>query len=709
MLKPEQMSYLDIAIHKSKVSALLNEIPKYKIHISDFKESKDKKIHRIRREHQFLDDIEMTHHKINEIEESIIFIFQKLEIDPTILKKTKSYKKFNLEVDSVHNAIDRLHELTVDAARRIKGYNTTLEKYEKELSVFELYEKLYSWLESYSANKIAFEWFEQLEFRLFYDNSEDFIEIEVVLEHEEIPVVLEYFEFDQNLTGFFIINFKSNHQNLTEICHNAIEIKDHQDFFNDKGLDKDKIQENIRFIKDRILNAKGSLQKSKDNSLKYMAFKELLENIKKFEALEMKFRESFGTEIVRLDAYIPTKDEDLILNALDKKFHNDIRISTRKVTFSLFNKANKNQISKVVGSDSETYSFISERNPDNDSKTPSLVVPKKIFKPFSLLTKLYGTTNYSEIDPTPIVALTYPLLFGLMFGDIGHGLVLCIFGVLLIAKNILKRGSAYDAGFLLLWLGFAAIFGGFLYGEIFGYELIVNGNPFMLFASPMEEIELVLKTFIIIGVIHLSLGWILSMINFIQQNKKYQAFSDPFMKILILVGGSTLIFTYMFNLSEWMKPPYPILLPLIPTILLILAKPFGRVFGISYLQKESFMELFGEQTIDVAETYLGILSNVASYSRLLALAMAHMGLMLVFTTLATEIINIEMNPIAEMIIVGIILVFGNLLVIVLEALFAAIHAIRLTFYEFFGKFYVADGIPFSSTKIESIYSYLEFI
>ena len=74
---------------------------------------------------------------------------------------------------------------------------------------------------------------------------------------------------------------------------------------------------------------------------------------------------------------------------------------------------------------------------------------------------------------------------------------------------------SYDAGFLLLWLGVASIFGGLLYGEIFGYGIVLNGEHIRLFTSPMEEIKLVLKTVVIIGVIHLSLGWILSILNYI--------------------------------------------------------------------------------------------------------------------------------------------------------------------------------------------------
>ncbi len=266
----------------------------------------------------------------------------------------------------------------------------------------------------------------------------------------------------------------------------------------------------------------------------------------------------------------------------------------------------------------------------------------------------------------------------------------------------------YDAGFLLIWLGVAAIFAGVLYGEIFGYHLIIGDHHGPLFANPMEEIVIVLKAAVLVGVVHISLGWILAMVNYIQKKQVFLAFAGPFMKILIIIGGTTLIFNYMFNIELWISPPYPILLPAIPTVLFMIIKPLGRIFGVSYLQKESLGEIMGELTIDVGETYLGILSNVASYSRILALAMAHMGLMLVITTIA-DIILEGGSTWLHFLFVSIVLILGNIFVIVMEALFAGIHALRLTFYEFFGKFFHADGIPYSFTEIDSDFSSLEFI
>lgn len=180
------------------------------------------------------------------------------------------------------------------------------------------------------------------------------------------------------------------------------------------------------------------------------------------------------------------------------------------------------------------------------------------------------------------------------------------------------------------------------------------------------------------------------------------AFADPFIKIVILSLGTYLIFTWGFDIGAWMSAPYPILMVVIPAICLALSKPVGKVvFRVKYLQSEGLGELIGESSVEVGETFLSILSNVASYSRLLALAMAHMGLMLIITTLVDSMGNFPW-------LVPIILIFGNLFVIVLEGVLAAIHALRLHLYEFFGKFYMADGIRYTNVKINSDYSEVIF-
>jgi len=137
----------------------------------------------------------------------------------------------------------------------------------------------------------------------------------------------------------------------------------------------------------------------------------------------------------------------------------------------------------------------------------------------------------------------------------------------------------------------------------------------------------VFKFAVLIGVFHLNLGWFVQFLNYWNQSRKFLAFTDSLVKIMILTGGTILIFTYGFDIYTWLEPPYPILLPLVPGILLIVLKPVGKIFRLSYLKEESVGGLIGEGTMEAFETLLSIMSNAASYIRLLALALAHISLM----------------------------------------------------------------------------------
>ena len=91
----------------------------------------------------------------------------------------------------------------------------------------------------------------------------------------------------------------------------------------------------------------------------------------------------------------------------------------------------------------------------------------RFVKPFEEITKLYGLPHYDELDPTSMIAITFPLIFGLMFGDIGHGLLLLVGG--LTVGRLIKRNQAIkNICLILAACGVGAIIAGLLYGEFFG-------------------------------------------------------------------------------------------------------------------------------------------------------------------------------------------------------------------------------------------------
>ncbi|MHA1718497.1 MAG: V-type ATP synthase subunit I [Promethearchaeota archaeon] len=703
MLRPEKLSLLEIAIHKSQIPAFLIEVPKYKIHIKEFEENKTKKPHHLRREHSLNEeeDLDLINQKINEIEESIIYYFQTFGVDPNKIEKPPKDQRFKMIISSMTDGINKLHNQVTRETRHLKGYLKDIDACKEDIINYEILKETLIWLsEKYKTTSTDLGSFEQLEFRLFQSSQNDFNDIEINMEHEEIPVVMDFKIINENYTSFFLITHQSYHEQITDLCHNAKEITNFEVYFNEDGLNIILLEEIIKTQKERLEKNNNMIEEEKAKVSKFRSYMELLQNFKKYNLLEKQFRETYRGEIIRLKAFVPAKKQEKIANALIDKFKGKIRILMLPIEYESKRGSNPRQI-KIFGEKSEDYDILEGQEGEPDLIIPTLVEPPKILKPFTLLVRLYGITSYSEIDPTIFVALTYPILFGLMFGDLGQGMVLFFVGLLIaFSKRKDKTNTMYDGGFLLMWLGIAAALGGLLYGSFFGSEEFVNP----LFVNPMSNVKVVLKLTILIGVIHICLGWFIAMLNNIQNKKIYLAFADPFLKILMLIGGAIVIFKFQFDLPAWFSPdsfpPYPVLLVILPSILLLIAKPIGKLFKIPYLKKETTGELISEQAVDVGETYLSMLSNVASYSRLLALAMAHIGLMLVITVIVSMF--------HSWIVIAIILILGNLFVIIMESVLAAIHAMRLTYYEFFSKFYLADGIPYEYTKISSDYSVIEF-
>ncbi|MFX1430393.1 MAG: V-type ATPase 116kDa subunit family protein, partial [Promethearchaeota archaeon] len=334
--------------------------------------------------------------------------------------------------------------------------------------------------------------------------------------------------------------------------------------------------------------------------------------------------------------------------------------------------------------------------------------------------KMYGTPTYSEIDPTPIIAFTFPILFGIMFGDIGHGLVLIIAGFIGALVFMKRKKSISSFSWIIFFCGWASFFIGFLYGEFFGHhEINIFGfilwnfqvNPIVIpflniqLFNPLENILSVFYFAIAIGIFHIILGWLIQFLNYWKQSRKYLAFSDSIMKIFFLLGGTILIFIYGFDINIWLSPPYPILFVLIPGLSLIFSKPLGKIFKVSYLQEESIGGLLGEGSIETFDTLLSVMSNVLSYIRLLALALAHIALLFAINEMGNLIQGVGIG-FDILNLIGAI--FGNMVVILIEGLLVFINTMRLHYYEFFFKFFQGSGIEYFPFYLDDNYSIMTF-
>lgn len=310
----------------------------------------------------------------------------------------------------------------------------------------------------------------------------------------------------------------------------------------------------------------------------------------------------------------------------------------------------------------------------------------KLFKPFELLVKMYGIPAYDEKDPTVFFAITYMLLFGAMFGDVGQGLVMLVAGLIL--EKVMSDGNF---GGILARLGFSSTIFGFLYGSVFGSEDLIPA----LVIRPMANINTMLVAAVLLGVLLLVASTIWSILNAcIQGNIEEGLFGRNgwaglgFYLVLIYsvikaaLGGSSV-------------SPVSIALMLGFIALMVLKQPLAhKIEGMERLYDESAGSYFMEEGFGVVETLLSTLSNTISFIRVGAFALNHVGLYIAFETVG-EMMGSQVGNIA-------ILILGNVIIIGLEGLVVFIQALRLEYYELFSKFYKGDGIEYRPVKLKGL-------
>jgi V/A-type H+-transporting ATPase subunit I len=327
---------------------------------------------------------------------------------------------------------------------------------------------------------------------------------------------------------------------------------------------------------------------------------------------------------------------------------------------------------------------------------PTMIRNHSFIKPFESITSLYGLPHYDEVDPTPLIAITFPLIFGFMFGDIGHGLILLMSGLTL-GLLIKKSEGLRNFSWILAACGVGTIFAGLLFGEFFGNHVF---GP--LWFRPFDDVTRFLVFSLFVGIVQITIGFALEFTNFILKGSVIDAFLTSLPKILFYIGSVYLIVVYQLNFAKWFEGP--ILLPLIPFIFLISGKAIvmktlkilGHPTG-NLNKNDSFLERFFES----GDLITRLLSNTMSYARILALLMAHWALLL--ATYATSDI-VFTTPVFGAVLGALVIVGGNIFVIAFEGLIVFIHTLRLHFYEWFSRFYQGTGVKFSPFKQSRAYS-----
>jgi V/A-type H+-transporting ATPase subunit I len=315
-----------------------------------------------------------------------------------------------------------------------------------------------------------------------------------------------------------------------------------------------------------------------------------------------------------------------------------------------------------------------------------------------MLVSTYGLPNYRELEPTLFVALSYLVMFGIMFGDAGHGFVLAMCG--LVALFAGRSEKVRDVGFLLLFGGLSSIVSGVVYGSYFGIEAL---KKYALWHDPLEGDPMRLMYGAIgIGVVMISLGLILNIINRFRRGDTFGAILDKFglIGLLFYWGALVLLINGEAIQSRGLMGISVIVFLIVPIVGWSLKQPMehllGRKAGEHGEAGGGLASALMESCVEAFEAVLGYLANTISFVRLAAYAMSHAALIFAAFMLAEVVRDVAFGGSLWSLLV---IILGNLVAIILEGIIASVQALRLEYYEFFGKFFSGNGQPFEPFRL----------
>ncbi len=376
-------------------------------------------------------------------------------------------------------------------------------------------------------------------------------------------------------------------------------------------------------------------------------------------------------------------------------------------------------------------------------EAPTYISNPSFMKPTEDVVKAFGIPSRHDLDPTKLMAFSFPLIFGLVFSDVGQGFLIFLIGYAALRAN--KKGQDWGSilGYVqngaqgLMLMGIFAMLGGFLFGSIFGAETVIEPLwPIFAHADPNRATHM-LKLSIEVGVIHISLGIILSLYNELKHKDRRKSLI-AISYLWLYLGFINLLFGVSYNsignwfsatgtVSLWLpiigigygtgthNPFYPILpiapmiftivMFIIPLVIMLVSSLMGGMDGVVY-----FLEYI-----------IGMISHTVSYARIFALNTVHIILSSVFISLPAifviyfpefslfglEIIPHEVTTLhytgpPYMPLLGAFI--GTLIVGVLEGLLGFMHTLRLHFVEWFSKFYHAGGVEFQPFRVKRLHT-----
>ena len=396
----------------------------------------------------------------------------------------------------------------------------------------------------------------------------------------------------------------------------------------------------------------------------------------------------------------------------------------------------KKMESKFTDSTKQWMSVVEDiTDPKLKEEIPTLFDNPKFVKTFEVITHSQGIPKAGEPDPTPMIALMWPIFYGLMFADMGHGLLLMALGLLFKFKG---QGNLSRWGMLIAISGASAAIAGVGAGEAFGFHLDHMGPLEGLLEEggalhsvswivgilsvaelTFEQVINILKVSLFIGIVHLVWAMVLRVIRGLKEGHKMVVFTEAIPNIALYGGivvimmcaiGSQYDVMNMYSKVHTESVPWVTMflgdwaqvwiITRIAVVIVIASMVIMMVGGVMHAKKHP--EGGADPASVIMEVLLGktveSLAHTISYARLGIMLLVHAALLMTVNNAFTSLGGAESGG-AMVMIIG-----GNLGIMMIEGLIVYIQSLRLHLYEFFTKWYVGGAEPFKQIRPELIYN-----
>ena len=347
--------------------------------------------------------------------------------------------------------------------------------------------------------------------------------------------------------------------------------------------------------------------------------------------------------------------------------------------------------------------YIGELAIDDDAKVPVEYENPSFASPTQVLMDIYARPRYSELDPTLMVAIVFPIFFGLILGDVGYGAILLALSLGL--RKFLKGDEGRMLLSVLMYASVSSIIFGILYSEFFGAALpwpalIFNRhlNIGTVGGHPPQITELMILA-IWIGILHITLGRILGMVN----ARKFHHGRHAAKAAIANAGWIGTMWGIL--LMIWAFYAIPLMPDLTGLPVVAMGLNVAAVAGVALLVA-GILGIFQENALELVEIPT-IISHVLSYARLVAVGLSSVAIAMVVNYIAIGMmIQPQLEAITPLgvifIIFGVLVLFmGHALNTALGLLGGGLHSLRLHYVEFFTKFYKGGGKKYNPFGMKS--------